>query len=101
MGSKYSRLKTQAPLEIKLLDFLYGEWGVGSKNNGVFLQKPMRHLSVPWKRSWMSITAPMLHPIPEWVSMNPVSNRSKNPAILDPHTLERQSDMIMNTSAMA
>jgi len=27
MGSKYSRPKAQAPLEIKLLDFLYGEWG--------------------------------------------------------------------------
>src|SRR6266850_1717463 len=27
MGSKYSRPKAQTPLEIKLLDFLYGEWG--------------------------------------------------------------------------
>ena len=30
MGSKDSRAKAQAPLEIKLLDFLYGEWGVTS-----------------------------------------------------------------------
>ncbi len=28
MGSKDSRPKAQALLEIKLLDFLYGEWGV-------------------------------------------------------------------------
>jgi hypothetical protein len=27
MASKDSRPKTQAPSEIKLLDFLYGEWG--------------------------------------------------------------------------
>jgi hypothetical protein len=26
LGLKYSRLKAQAPLEIQLLDFLYGEW---------------------------------------------------------------------------
>src|SRR2546429_7354401 len=32
MGSKYSRPKAQAPLEIQLLDFLYGEWrGFSSK----------------------------------------------------------------------
>jgi hypothetical protein len=28
MSSKYSRPLAQAPLEIQLLDFLYGEWGV-------------------------------------------------------------------------
>src|SRR5438105_4457899 len=33
MGSKYSRPKAQAPLEIKLLDFLYGEWGVERRSN--------------------------------------------------------------------
>ena len=27
MGSQYSRPKTQAPSEIKFLDFLYSEWG--------------------------------------------------------------------------
>ena len=29
MASKDSRPKTRAPLEIKLLDFLYGGWGAG------------------------------------------------------------------------
>ena len=27
MGLKYHRPKAQAPLEMMLLDFLYGEWG--------------------------------------------------------------------------
>src|SRR5215475_8245399 len=44
MGLKYSRPKAQDSLEIKLLDFLYGEWGVHrQKCKNVFQRRQTEH----------------------------------------------------------
>jgi hypothetical protein len=40
MGLKHHRPKAQAPLEIQLLDFLYGEWGDKSPLHGYLINVP-------------------------------------------------------------